>query len=54
MTTNDLKRLLPLAVCANACIAIGAATNNMETWLLIGVAVGLLMTAVFWRKRSDR
>jgi hypothetical protein len=47
MTTNDLKRWLPLAVCVNACVAIRAATNNLGVWFAIGVAVGLTITAAF-------
>ena len=53
MTKNELMAWLPLGAGVGGGVAIGAATDNMGVWLAIGVAVGMGMTAAFWRKRSD-
>lgn len=43
--------LLPLAAGVGGGVAIGSPTDNMGTWLGIGVAVGMGVTAASWRKR---
>lgn len=43
---------LPLAAGVGG-VAIGSPTDNMATWLGIGVAVGMGVGAASWRKRID-